>query len=254
LELGEDADVLIVIARNKTAASEMQTDHHISLVRRPDHVCPSPCPVSKQIGACAPHTRLLHIRMSHAIIQETSRQLGRRYAPDLVQPALCRTDRSLSALGNSLAESVEDGTPLSSLELETYARAFAGFVVSRYLKDGAGPKATGGLSKASLRKVLHLAESRFEQEVSLLDLASEAGLSVSHFCREFKRAMSITPMQHLMHVRCKEAMRRLEDPGQTLTRIAMDCGFGNSQTFSRSFRKIVGMLPSEYRAMQLRTV
>ena len=248
----DDADVLIVIARPSSPTADGQSPHRISLVRRPDQICPSPCPVNKQIGACAPQSKQLHIRVSHAIIEETSRQLGRRYAPDLIQPALCRPDPSLSALGSSLAEAVEAGVSLSPLEIETYARAFAGFVVSRYLKGGSESKAAGGLGGRALRKVLHLVDTGYDQSISLLDLASAASLSVSHFCREFKRTTSVSPMEYLTQVRCRQAMRRLEDPTLTVTQIAMDCGFGSSQTFARAFRKNVGVSPSQYRASRLR--
>lgn len=147
----DDADILIVIARRNDVGAGAGPDSHISLVKRPDQVCPSPCPISSQIGICAPRSNVLHIRMPHELIQETSLHLGKRYSPSLVRTALCRTDHGLSALGSSLAEFVEAGQHISSLELETYARAFAGFVVSRYLSKGDDPKAVGGLSRRALR-------------------------------------------------------------------------------------------------------
>lgn len=59
-------------------------------------------------------------------------------------------------------------------------------------------------------------------------------------------------MQYLQNVRCKQAMILLDETNQTLTQIAMECGFGSSQSFARAFRKVIGMTPSQYRSRRQR--
>ncbi len=78
-------------------------------------------------------------------------------------------------------------------------------------------------------------------------LALQAGLSIDAFERRFYKAMGITARCFLTRVRIEAAVERLRTTTQSLARIAFDCGFYDQSTFTRQFRRAVGLTPSAYR-------
>ena len=78
-------------------------------------------------------------------------------------------------------------------------------------------------------------------------LAGMAGLSVSQFERRFRSAFGSSPLQYLMRVRIEHAAQMLLETRQTVSQIAMACGFFDHAHFSRSFRRLLQISPSAYR-------
>jgi AraC family transcriptional regulator len=109
------------------------------------------------------------------------------------------------------------------------------------------PPPKGGLSMSQQRRVIAYTESHVGEDIHLVDLAAEAGLSRHHFCRAFKQTFGETPCHYantrLMH----EAKQHLLGRRQTITEIAHELGFSSSNYFSHAFRKHTGMTPEEFR-------
>lgn len=81
---------------------------------------------------------------------------------------------------------------------------------------------------------------------SLAYLASRLGYSAPHFQAKFVREMGIPPGQFRTQLRLEEAKRMIVERA-SLTSIAYDVGFSSSQYFATTFRRMVGLTPSEYR-------
>jgi len=79
------------------------------------------------------------------------------------------------------------------------------------------------------------------------DLAHLAGLSPSQFERTFRRAFGTTPHRHLLRLRIEAACRRLRESDESIATIALGCGFADHAHFTRTFRRVMGMAPTEYR-------
>src|SRR3984893_18386836 len=83
-------------------------------------------------------------------------------------------------------------------------------------------------------------------------LAAESGYSRSHFLRTFRAAMGYSPHQWLTRLRVEQAKTILRQNSNSLIDIALDCGFSSHAHLSNTFRRIVGVTPSEYRRTQSR--
>jgi AraC-like DNA-binding protein len=100
-----------------------------------------------------------------------------------------------------------------------------------------------------LAKVIEHVHLRYGDPVTSGELAVMAGLSVSQFERRFREAFGTSPRQYLVRIRVEAGARKLAETKQTVSEIALDCGFADHAHFSRRFRRMMQMSPTEYRAL-----
>ena len=79
------------------------------------------------------------------------------------------------------------------------------------------------------------------------DLASLAGLSPRHLQRRFTQETGLPPATYVERVRVEAAQRALAEGNDPLATIARRFGFGTAETLRRTFHRLVGIAPSEYR-------
>lgn len=79
------------------------------------------------------------------------------------------------------------------------------------------------------------------------DLASIAGLSPRHLQRRFTQETGLPPAAYVERVRVEAAQRALAERDDPLESIARRYGFGTAETMRRTFHRLVGITPSEYR-------
>ena len=79
-------------------------------------------------------------------------------------------------------------------------------------------------------------------------LARVASVSEAHFIRTFRATYGETPHRYLQRRRVERAMFLLRESERSITDICLDVGFASLGTFSRTFRDIVGVNPTDYRS------
>jgi transcriptional regulator GlxA family with amidase domain len=79
------------------------------------------------------------------------------------------------------------------------------------------------------------------------DLALLAGLSPRHLQRRFTQETGLPPAAYVERVRVEAAQRALAERNDPLETIARQCGFGSAETLRRTFQRVMGVAPSEYR-------
>ena len=95
-------------------------------------------------------------------------------------------------------------------------------------------------------------QSADQEPVTMSRAAQRTGMSVSHFCKLFKKTADMTFTQYVAHVRVEKAKTLLRDPFARVSEVAFAAGFGSIPQFNNIFRKMAGMSPTEFRA-SLRT-
>jgi len=88
----------------------------------------------------------------------------------------------------------------------------------------------------------------YSQPLDIRELANIASVSEAHFIRTFRSTFGETPHRYLQRRRVERAMFLLRETGRAVTDICLDVGFTSLGTFSRTFRDIVGVNPTDYRA------
>ena len=84
--------------------------------------------------------------------------------------------------------------------------------------------------------------------ISLRDLANSACLSEKQYTRQFLKATNTTPHQYILRIRMNQAKHLLEDTDLTIHAIAGELGYADAFTFSRQFKKTVGISPNLFRS------
>ena len=86
------------------------------------------------------------------------------------------------------------------------------------------------------------------EELSLTDVAKAAGASVFHFCKVFHKATGLKFTDYVARVRLEDARTRLLNPNLRVSEIAYDVGFQSLTQFNRTFKRVFGQSPSDFRA------
>jgi transcriptional regulator of acetoin/glycerol metabolism/AraC-like DNA-binding protein len=105
----------------------------------------------------------------------------------------------------------------------------------------------GGLSGGAMRRVRDYIEAHLGETIDLPTLAGLAGSSVFHFARQFKQTTGLTPHSYLLTRRIEHARELLATTEHSIAEIAVMTGFADQSHFSRSFRRLAGMSPREFR-------
>lgn len=79
-------------------------------------------------------------------------------------------------------------------------------------------------------------------------LADRTAMSVRNFERVFTREVGRTPSQYVLQARVEAVRHQLERTDRGLKQIAAGCGFGSADVMRRSFARLVGVTPNEYRS------
>src|SRR5919106_4937739 len=99
----------------------------------------------------------------------------------------------------------------------------------------------------NIHRALVFMQKHFAQPITLTDVAREAGLSRFHFCRLFHKETGVPFRDYLHDLRVTRAKALLADRYLRVTEIAYSVGFNDLSNFHRTFRRVVGRSPGEYR-------
>ena len=105
-------------------------------------------------------------------------------------------------------------------------------------------------TKKILSNTFKLIDDNFSSEIPLKKAAKASNLSIAHFCRLFKGSTGMTFTEYLLFYRINHAEEMLRSD-LTITEIAHECGFNSSASFSRAFRKLRNLSPTEFRRKYL---
>lgn len=97
-------------------------------------------------------------------------------------------------------------------------------------------------------KAVWFVESHFADKVSLDEIAGVAGVSRYHLSRTFSLSTGQSLMGYVRARRLSEGARRLAEGAADILAVAMDCGYGSHEAFSRAFRDQFGLTPEAVRA------
>ena len=98
-----------------------------------------------------------------------------------------------------------------------------------------------------LIRVQDLLRTRFAENLSLAEVAAEAGVHPVHLAAVFRRCLGRSVGEFVRACRVEHAAGRLARRGGSLAAIALEAGFADQSHLTRVFKRLTGMTPAAYR-------
>ncbi len=218
------------------------------------------------IGGSRPHDYLNmdRLRLINVLFDQAELAMRLRDLPSLpgyhamfhLEPAWRKRHQFNSRLRVSTEEMDEICDLIDKLESELCRRESGfQFVATAVFMQLVGhlSRCYGRTKNADSQSLLRIAETishietHFTEPVQLDDLVDISGMSRRSFLRAFESALGCTPIAHLIQLRINRASVLLTTTDRSITDIAYDVGFNDSNYFSRQFRKSLGVTPRDFR-------
>ncbi|MBC9719328.1 helix-turn-helix domain-containing protein [Streptomyces sp. TRM66268-LWL] len=100
---------------------------------------------------------------------------------------------------------------------------------------------------STLEPLLLWLQDNLARELTLADIAAQAGVSTRTLIRRFTEQTGSTPLQWLHRARIRQAQHLLETTAHPVERIATRVGFGSPTAFRDRFKRTTGVSPHAYR-------
>ena len=96
-------------------------------------------------------------------------------------------------------------------------------------------------------KIRTYIRENYMNEISMQDAARQFNYSDAYFCKLFKQCFDQNFTSYLTNFRINEAKRLLKDKNISIKDAGMKVGYYDSNYFAKVFKRVTGMIPSEYR-------
>lgn len=147
-------------------------------------------------------------------------------------------------LFQEIVENLQPGLTVSNLE---YASTCLWHLLGSFRFVRAYRKIKQAKTLDKVGKSIYYMNEQIDKNISAQELASQCGLSLSHYCLVFKKHTSYTPLLYFTRLKVQKACNMLDLTGKTVKEIAHVLGFEDQYYFTRVFKKIMGMPPTVYR-------
>ncbi len=119
-------------------------------------------------------------------------------------------------------------------------------LLCRTMRRTAPVEGEAAFGSSIIQEILSYINNHYTQPIRIENLARSFGVSVSYLSHEFVRFTNRSVYDYVLYRRVMLARQQMLGSA-SLNDIAYQCGFNDYSNFLRSFGKIVGMSPSQYR-------
>lgn len=99
----------------------------------------------------------------------------------------------------------------------------------------------------SFKAMMHYIANNYSSQITLADIAASGNISKSLCNTLFHQYVGESPINYLMHLRCRKVAELLRASRMSMSEIAAQTGFGGVSYMSETFRKFFDRAPREYR-------
>jgi AraC family transcriptional regulator len=207
---------------------------------RPGTVTVVPAGVRRRVLLEDPDFLILSLWVSDAFLRHCTED----DSSDALRPALMQNVRNHWSLRLAQAFRQAGTGGASAMEMQTLA-----FALLRHLTRSHGRLSeSGGLDPLALARVLELMQDRLADNLTLNELAAEAGLGVSAFSRAFAKSVGTAPYRYFAAARMQRAKELLAHGGRPLAEIAGEAGYADQAHFTAAFTRHTGFSPGKWRS------
>ena len=149
-----------------------------------------------------------------------------------------------------MLEEVQDMDEFSKIFCQRYCEEMLLFLIR--LQKIRGSKVTKQpIEDEQILAAVQFINQRFREDITLHDMAEQAGMSDSYFSKRFKLITGFGYKEYLNTVRIRQACKLLLNTDMSVTEISGECGYMDSNYFGDAFKKMKNMSPREYRKSKI---
>lgn len=100
---------------------------------------------------------------------------------------------------------------------------------------------------STIQEIVTYIYHNYNESISLDDMAQRFNLSRSYLSKKFKTSTGSGFKEYVINVRIQNACALLLNTNKTITEIAFECGFNDSNYFGDAFKRVKGVSPHKYR-------
>ena len=172
---------------------------------------------------------------------------GTGFRPGKIKAPVQRQDAVL-LLANRMLYEFENQPPLwKSLCLTLLAELLIS--LQRYRSGEEESDGNEDPVRGRMRDVAAYLCEHAREQITLTEVAAHFAVSPSHLSRIFHQETGFGVREYLIHYRIRMACDLLLNSGLSVTQIADQCGFSDSNYFGDAFKKATGLSPREYRKL-----
>jgi len=190
----------------------------------------------------SPHVTV-QLRLPRLFLEGAAQELQTRLPVDWLN-RLCIHDPTVRALLLAVEDAAARGVG------EPYAESAAHFLSMHLVQTQLGKlHRVGRVHGTLLQRIDDFLYDNIGEDFVLADLSAHLGLSTFQIIRLCKANWGETPIRRLTRMRIERARQLLERSDQSVTQIALECGYSNPSHFATAFRREVGVTPLKYRTI-----
>lgn len=163
-----------------------------------------------------------------------------------IAPGFAIRDLVLERIAHQLLKEIREPGPAGTLLTDELAQELAAHLVASHSNVQPRPERSHAIAPARLRRAVEFMLSNIHGELSLVDIASAAGMSLFHFAKAFKQSTGQAPHPFLTAQRLLRARALLHDKRFSIREVAGSVGLSHSH-FTVVFRRQMGMTPTKFR-------
>ena len=155
------------------------------------------------------------------------------------------SDRLSAYLDGSLPDSGEEMVPFNYDDRRMIMSIIVP-IINEYM-EATTPIETGASKPTLLSEILLYLDKNYEKPLSINDVARALGYTPRHISRQLSELKIYNFRTLLNNFRIEHAKLMIRNSDTKLVNISVECGFSSERSFFRSFAKIEGITPTEYR-------
>ena len=175
---------------------------------------------------------------------EFLKQVGLDFTEIAVNNLVC--DDNITLLFSQIASIVKSKETYYESDVCSHALKIANILMKNY----ESVKNTDALNQKDaktelVKSAITYMKKNFEKDINLDNICRDIGFTKCYFCHAFKEVTGMTATNMLNIIRCKEAHRLLKNTNYNVLEAALKCGFSNASYFTKTYKTIMGQMPSE---------
>ena len=191
------------------------------------------------------HPGMLDAKMSHKYLENI---VGKSMPSFLIlRPEIMREKVVIDLVDklNVITRAAEEGYELEMMSL-IYRICF---LLKDLVKAAPEPISYVDAKKLeAMHRMTGFIQQQYQQKISLNEIAMAGLVSRSACCQIFKKFLGKSPVEYLTEYRISKSVELILTGKNSMTDIAMLCGFGSSSYYAETFHKVLGCTPTEYKA------